>query len=381
MTDAVKATFLFLRNNIFAFFIFCIAGGGLFLTILLMNYDAKEGFRSSDDGQLDTQSRYTFETNRADVTNIQSLILDMKEFESNFDCLLVGTGVTAHLWNDASLSSRLWAFYPRLPEFNEDLFIDNGALDFTAPDSQIMLSTFMEYDLMSMVLNDLPNDSSERMSPMEMVGEIVINESSLQTPVSCVYTRRMDTRGFIVDFSHFFDLSPTCDTIIVQFYKPLSKSQEDTFLGIVARNASVISVELPYQYSESTVESYKQQTQTDFIQITICMIGIFFLFQFLFQLRKTELNIMRLVGATRIYIQIQMIIMLFLSAVVSLLFGLAATGIMLLVSPVSRWLKDLSGIDVAKSVFQLVLALVISAVVHLLARRILDGRMIKETQL
>lgn len=392
MRDAVKATLVFLRHHMLPFLVFCLAAGGIFFTMVLLEYQAEGTFRADDQYNTYTMSRYSFALNQGVEQDVTTTIADLESSGLSPERIYISVDALIRTRADTTETLSLVSSYPDLPELNVDFFVDEGAADFTNPDNELMIG-WEVYSLAGDVLNSMPNEQNgvrilqdgmpykqfirESMSSREIVGEIRVNESEPHILISTSYFGAYSPDCIIASFDHFFDLSDTCDAIRIQFESPLSLEQEDSFLSIVGRNLPVLSVEMPYQYDISTIDSYKESSKVNLVVVSVCLLGVFFLFQYLLRLRSNEISIARMVGATRMYIWLQTLILFLFSLVSSLLIGTALIGFLRVIPHVKDWFSELSFAHYQKSAILFVLLLAGCSIIHLIGMQIISRRAIK----
>ncbi|NLW89405.1 MAG: ABC transporter permease [Clostridiaceae bacterium] len=372
MLDTVKSTVIFLRHHMIPFIVFFLAGGALFITMLFLDFSARDTYREEDQHRSYLRAQYTFFTDDAKRSNIDSLISDITNLSKTIDRVIVSDAVIVHLRDNRTVESRLWAFSP---ELEEDLVIDDGAIKFANSNNTLMTAHGFEEELVMTLLGETTTDSDgyipntftlNDMKPVrEILGSVRINDSEPHTIISFVYSVHIPAPGLYSEFGHFFELSDSCDTVIVEFSEPLNQLEESSFLSTVARHLNVKSLNLPSTYTPETEKAYAQNSFIYRLVEIICMFCVVFLFQYLIRLRRDELRIIRMVGAPRRTILFHFFLLIIMVMISSLAVGMIALCCLFLIPTVNQWFGTITAMDVFINMLIFSALLFISTLIHI----------------
>lgn len=359
MIDSFKSTLAFIRQYWITFLVFCLAGTGLFITSVLLQYRESESKRSTDRESTYTLSRYTFSVSECDKKSFDSFAQVLATNKLSPEYIVVSSVADFGLRTGQSTNGRVATFWPELPISEEDLLLEYGSASFSDPELEIILSHPFDLDLAFAFRQQIYDETTDiNIRPTtEIIGNITINNSTPHQPIGIIEMYNVlkpedvFNSGVLVSYEHFFDVSPVCDTLIIQFDEALEPAEEGMLYDAAADHLSVQHLIKPYQRSELNwaEDDYKIKMSENTILLFLCAIGIFSVFSYLVRLRQPEFRIARIVGATQAYSIKQSVSLYLVSLVSSFSLGLALLFVLKSIPPVDRWLITLTAQDIITS--------------------------------
>lgn len=359
MIDSFKSTLYFIKQYWITFLVFCLAGAGLFITSVLLQYRESEFKRSIDRESEYSLSRYTFRVNECDKKSFDSFAQALAENELSPDYIVVSSDCAFGLRTGQSINGRFAAFWPELPISEEDLLLEYGSASFSDPELEIILSHPFDLDLTSVIQHQINDETTDIyvLPTTEIIGNITINNSTPHQPIGIIEMYNVlkpedvFNSGVLVSYEHFFDVSPFCDTLIIQFDKALEPTEEKLFYSAAANHLSVQQIIKPYQRGKLqwVDDNYKHKISENALLLFLCAVGIFSVFSYLVRLRQPEFRIARIVGATQAYSIKQSVSLYLISLVSSFSLGLALLFVLKSIPPIDRWLITLIAQDIITS--------------------------------
>lgn len=359
MIDPFKSTLSFIKQYWITFLVFCLAGAGLFITSVLLQYRESEFKRSIDRESEYSISRYTFRVNECDKKSFDSFAQALAENELSRDYIVLSSVADFGLRTGQSINGRVAAFWPDLPIRENNLLLEYGSANFSFPELEIILSHPFDLDLTNIILQQIDDETTDiNIHPTtEIIGNITINHSSPYQPIGIIgmYNELQPEdvfhSGAVVAYAHFFEVSPVYDTLIIQFDKALEPTEERLFYDTAADHLSVQDIVKPYQRSKLqwVDDNYKHKMSENALLLFLCAVGIFSVFSYLVRLRQPEFRIARIVGATQAYSIKQSVSLYLVSALCAFSLGLALLFVLKSIPPIDRWLITLTAQDIITS--------------------------------
>ena len=314
MFEANKATFKFLKEYKLVSIIIIIALSLLFATSMFLH-----GMSRRNEMELNKYSPYTKGTYRiyfrsADKASLDSIVKSVTDLKVDIHDFVVRGSTRLVNEKGAKLDIDITGCY----EVNTPVSIIRGTDDMS--NGKVLIHAWAYSDVFGLRGSTIYDKSDS---------DHLIFEKSGERKLAGVvyYPSPISFWGVIVSYDQFFDLAEECNSIEVAFQKPLSKDEESTFINSVVSNVKVDSV----QYPSSIVESSKNEGNIQlgmyrFI-IVICMFFAMMLFSYLYQLRKRELIILRMVGGGNIDLVVYIFSTLFQIVFAATLLGLLIVGL------------------------------------------------------
>ncbi|MBN1891933.1 MAG: hypothetical protein JW780_04065 [Clostridiales bacterium] len=388
MIDSFRSTLAFIKQYWITFLVFCLAGAGLFITSVFLQYQAEELKHGIDRKSTYTLSRYTFRVSDCDKNSFDAFSQTLALRGCAPKYIVLASGADLGIRTGESIAGNVAALWPDFPASNEDLLIEYGSVNFSSPDTDVIISHPFDNDLARGIMDCLGNQTSFfRTTPTtKIIGDMTINGSTPHQPIGIVNfceilgTEDFFNQGVFVAYEHFFDVSRVSDALIIQYDESLKPEEEEILYDAAAELLTVQHLAKPYQRSElDWVDiEYKKKVSQNTILLSLCAVGIFFVFSYLIRLRRPEFRIARIVGASRSNILTQSAFLFLASALCSLSLGISFLFILKSVSPVDRWLETLTARDIFTSSWIYVATLSGCAVLSMIIRLISVGRLSTE---
>lgn len=151
-----------------------------------------------------------------------------------------------------------------------------------------------------------------------------------------------DYGGIIVDRDSFFSMTSTSTSIQIIFAAPLSLAQENQWIKEASDIVTIIDISAPSDNLQSTREESSILLVLSRIIIVICLLCAMRLMTYLFLLRKQELSVLRLVGASSERISMYIVAMIFEISCFSILIGSLGYFLLFLFQVIESFLCPLS---------------------------------------
>lgn len=148
--------------------------------------------------------------------------------------------------------------------------------------------------------------------------------------------------GIIVDRNQFFSLTDTCTSMKIVFVSRLTGAEERKVIHNLGQYVSITNVVYPSAYIERTEQENKILILLSRILIFVCILCSMRLMTYLLVLRKQEFSVIRMLGAGRARIAIQIFAMILMISGISISLGTVVYLILLVSRVAARFLPELS---------------------------------------
>lgn len=310
--EILRSTFLFFRKHMFVSCFLIVILSVLFLTGIYLHGFARSGMVSEATVFKYNQSRYVFAVEQGNQASLEASLADLIFLKENVGYFVISGNVMLTNEKGDLLNYPLHTYYP---DASSDLVVESGTDELKMGESSVLLDQMGNNILIH----------GKYMYYLQEISEIHIVDKAPQQMQGLVTSAAGSwSDGLITDYSHFFDLTSSVDSILIQCKKPLSATDENKLMLIMNSHFSVNGVTLPFTYDKAVLDSYFITLAMYGTLVFACTFSAMKMVNYIAWLRKEEYRILRLVGATKFWNGISLISMLVILSSVSAVFGLVS---------------------------------------------------------
>lgn len=312
--EILRSTFLFFRKHMFVSCFMIVILSVLFLTGIYLNGFARSEMVSQSQYEKYNQSRYIFDVEQGNQASVEASFADLLFLKEYVDFFVISGNVV--LTNDSGTLLNI-PLHTYFPDASSDLVVGTGTGELKKGENGVLLEQYVGY---STLYGDNPAKYySQENSEIQIVGKEPQIRMGLVLSATASFTD-----GLIAEYSHFFDLTSSVDSILLQCKRPLSATDENQLLMIMNSRFSVNSVTPPFTYHKSDIDSYHVSLILYGALMFACTFSAMKMVNYIVWLRREEYRILRLVGATKEWISISLLSMLVILSSISAVIGLAS---------------------------------------------------------
>jgi len=313
LMETLRSTILFFRKHLFVTCFMIVILSTLFLTGVFLHGLAQVGLIDNAELLWYQDSRYVYSINDGNQTSTEACLSELISMKENIQMIVISGNVVLKNEAGKTLERPLHTYYPAP---SSDIVVTSGTSELLPGANEVLVQAYEEYWLLFTDGEPTFYKDSDTIY-VDNVGE--------QDVKGFGYT--LDgtfADGLVVDYSCYFVLTSSVDSILVQCKQPLSAAEEDRLLTTMQNHFSITGITYPFKNDKFTLDEYKNSLILYGVLVFACTLSAMKMFNYITWLRKEEYRILRLVGATKTWINGSLLSML---AILSLLS--AAVGISL----------------------------------------------------
>jgi hypothetical protein len=329
--ETLRSTFLFFRKHLFVTCFMTVILSTLFLTGVFLHGLAQLGLSENEEGIWYQKSRYVFSVFDGNKSSTEACLSELISMKENIQVIVISGNVVLQNEEGYYLERPLHTYYPAS---SSDIIVTSGTSELLPGENEVLVQAFEEFWL-------LFTDGEQPF--YEDANNVFVSTVGEQHVKGFAYS--LDgtfTDGLAVDYSRYFALTSSVDSVLVQCKEPLSVAEEERLLTTMQNHFSITGVTYPFKYDDFAVNEYNNSLIMYGVLVFACTLSAMKMFNYITWLRREEYRILRLVGATKTWINGSLLSML---SILSLLSAAVGISMVIFLDMIFRQLSLFEGLS------------------------------------